>query len=93
LQAVNLLAESHLGLKDTAKAMQAYERLVAMEPAGNDLRLAGLAQLAYHYEQEKDFQKALRIYEKIAVSGGKAEWVQAAKQRVDVLTQAQNQVP
>jgi TolA-binding protein len=93
LQAVNLLAESFLGLKDADKAMKAYERLVAMEPASNDLRLAGLAQLAYHDEQSKDFAKALSIYEKIAVSGGKAEWVEAAKQRVEVLTRAMNQVP
>jgi TolA-binding protein len=93
LQAVNLLAECWLGLKMEPKAMETYERLVAMDPSGHDLRLTGLAQLAYHYEQAKDFSKALRIYEKMAISGGKAEWVQAAKQRVDALTEAMNQVP
>jgi len=93
LQAVNLLAECYMGLKDQPKAMEAYEKLVAMEPASHDLRLTGLAQLAYMYEQKSDFQQALRIYEKIAVSGGKPEWVEAAKQRVQALTEAANQVP
>lgn len=93
LQAVNLLAECYAGLKQTPKAMQTYEKLVAMDPAGSDLRLAGLAQLAYHYEQTQDFQKALRVYEKIAVSGGKKEWTDAAAQRVEYLTQSLNQMP
>jgi TolA-binding protein len=93
LQAVNLLAECHMGLKAVPKAMQTYERLVAMDPADHDLRLAGLAQLAYHYEQTQQFQKALRVYEKIAVSGGKADWTKAAAQRVEYLTQTLNQMP
>lgn len=93
LQAVNLLAECYAGLKQTPRAMQTYERLVAMDPAGHDMRLAGLAQLAYHYEQTQEFQKALRVYEKIAVSGGKGEWTQAAAQRVEYLTQSLNQMP
>jgi TolA-binding protein len=93
LQAVNLMAECWLGLKNTPKALESYERLVSMDPASHDLRLTGLAQLAYQYEQLKEFPKALNIYEKIAVSGGRGEWVQAARQRVDALTQAMNQVP
>ena len=93
LQAVNLLAECYGGMKQVPKSMQTYERLVAMDPADSDLRLAGLAQLAYYYEQTQQFQKALRVYEKIAVSGGKKEWTQAAAQRVEYLTQSLNQMP
>jgi hypothetical protein len=73
--------------------MDAYEKLVSMEPVSAELRLTGLAQLAYMFEQKSDFPSALRIYEKIAVSGGKPEWVEAAKQRVQSLTEAANQVP
>lgn len=93
LQAVNLLAESYKVTGKQADAIKTYEKLVGVEPASSDLRLAGLAQLAYLYEQKKEFQNAIRIYEKIAVSQGKAEWVDAAKQRMDALVASLNQMP
>jgi hypothetical protein len=64
-----------------------------MEPAANDARLAGLAQLAYLYEQRKAFGQAVRVYEKIAVSDGKPEWVKAAQARVSALQQTMNPIP
>jgi len=93
LQTVNLLAESYKAAGNVPKAMQTYEKLVGMEPASSDLRLAGLAQLAFLYEEKKQLDKAMRVYEKITVSDGKAEWVKAAKDRVDALNKNLNAVP
>jgi|GEM_PF-3288052 len=93
LQAVNLLAECYRQLNKMTDAKKTYEMLVGLGPASNDLRVAGLAQLAYLYEQDKDFQKALRVYEKISASGGKKEWVKAAQQRMEVLTKNLNALP
>jgi tetratricopeptide (TPR) repeat protein len=93
LQAINFLAESQKAANRPADAIQTYERLVGAEPASGDLRLSGLAQLAYMYEQKKEIEKAIRIYEKIAISEGKAEWVKAAQDRMAQLTSVVNAVP
>jgi len=93
LQSVNFLGECYNATGNQAKAIRTYEKLVGMGPAESDIRLAGLAQLAYLYEQKKMFNEAIQIYEKIAVSGGKKEWTKAAKERVQALTQLQNAKP
>jgi TolA-binding protein len=93
LQAINLLGESFKAAGKNREAIRAYERLVSAEPASHDLRLGGLAQLAYIYEQEKELQKAIKVYEKIAVSEGRKDWTSAAQQRIDVLATTINQLP
>lgn len=89
IQAVNFLAECYNATGGKDKAIVTYSKLIAMEPANNDARLAGLAQLAYLYEQKKSYAQAVKVYEKIAVSEGKKEWVKAAKERIQTLSQAQ----
>lgn len=93
LQVINLLAESYRGMGRAADAIRTYEKLISVEPPSEDLRLAGLAQLAYLYEQKKDIEKAIRIYEKIAVSEGKQEWVKAAQDRITQLAAVTNALP
>ncbi|MBV9079851.1 MAG: tetratricopeptide repeat protein [Elusimicrobia bacterium] len=85
IQATTLLAETERSRGQEATAIKVYERLISAEPASSDARLAGLAQLAYLYEQKKDLKRAVQVYEKMAVSDGKPEWVNAARQRMDVL--------
>lgn len=93
LEGINLLAECYKEGGNATAAITAYRRLIGIEPADNDLRLGGLAQLAYLYEQKKDYKNAVQIYEQISVSGGKAEWVNAAKTRVTELMALLNPAP
>ena len=65
IQATSLLAESFRARGNETQAIKTYERLIAAEPAASDLRLAGLAQLAYLLEQKKEMRRAAQIYEKI----------------------------
>ncbi len=51
LQVVNLLGGAYSSAGNKSQAIKTYEKLIGMEPAASDLRLAGLAQLAYLYEQ------------------------------------------
>lgn len=93
IQATTMLAETHRARGRDNDAIKVYERLIGAEPAGSDLRLAGLAQLAYLLEQKKDLRRAAQVYEKIAVSEGKAEWVNAARQRMDLIAKNINPAP
>ena len=93
LQAINLTGEAYQSLDKKGPAIKAYSALIGMEPVASDLRLAGLAQLAYLYEEKKDLQNAILIYEKIVVSEGKKEWVDAATGKVKALTQQLNPTP
>ncbi|OGR84314.1 MAG: hypothetical protein A2901_03140 [Elusimicrobia bacterium RIFCSPLOWO2_01_FULL_54_10] len=91
--AVNLMAECYQAAGKKSAAADAYEKLISMEPVANDARLSGLAQLAFIYETNKKIAQALAIYEKISVSGGKAEWVNAAKKRIEFLSSSLNPLP
>jgi TolA-binding protein len=93
IRAVNLLADSYRLNKNEPKAVATYEKLAALEPAKDDGRLAGLAQLAYLREQRKEIPEAIKAYELIAASDGKAEWVQAAKQKIEALSASASVVP
>jgi TolA-binding protein len=66
-------------LKD--KSVESYEHLLTMSPLNADARLLGLVQLAALYEERESWEKALSVYNAIAHSHGKAEWVKAAAKR------------
>jgi tetratricopeptide (TPR) repeat protein len=93
MQSLSLLGDCYKAAGKDREAIAAYEKLVTFEPPSNDVRLAGLAQLAYIYEQKKELNKAIGIYEKIAISEGRADWTNAAKARIDVLAKMINQLP
>lgn len=93
IQVVNLMAECYQGMGKDAQAMESYEKLVSLEPVEHNVRLAGLAQLAFMYEQKKNLNQAIRVYEKIAVSKGNKEWVTAAEARIQEISKNMNPIP
>lgn len=85
LRLTNAIAECYKDSGNPAKAMSVYQKLIGMEPVHHDFRLAGLAQLAFLYEQKKDWDGAIKVYEKIVISGGRQDWVKSAKDRIQIL--------
>ncbi len=93
IQSVNLVAECYQAMGKDAQAMESYEKLIGLEPVEHNVRLAGLAQLAFMYEQKKNMGQAIRVYEKIAVSKGNKEWVTAAEARIQEISKNINPIP
>ncbi|OGR88236.1 MAG: hypothetical protein A3J74_08205 [Elusimicrobia bacterium RIFCSPHIGHO2_02_FULL_57_9] len=77
----NQTAELYRGMGNKEKAVAYYSELIPLRPANMEERLLGLAQLAAIHEEDEAWEKALRIYNQIRISGGKTAWVQSAAKR------------
>ncbi len=77
------LAECYDGLEKGEEAVQEYKRVASTKPAADSYRLAALARLGQKYEDQARWKEAIGVYQDILSSGGKREWVEAAKERIE----------
>jgi len=76
------LAECYDKLQKGEEAIREYRKVAASQPAADSYRLAALARLGQKYEDQARWKEAIGVYQDILSSGGKREWVEAARERI-----------
>jgi len=68
------------------EAIKAFQVAIKSGKQNNYYRLSSIAQMAAIYENNGQQQKALEAYELLANSTTDAQWIEAAKERINALT-------
>ncbi len=84
-EAAYRLAQDYAASGNEAAAEAQYVSLENSPLKDNDYRLSALAKLADIYEKRKDYLKAAAVYDDLAKSSNKPEWVAAARSRAQAL--------
>ena len=79
------MAECYDKMEKGGEAIAEYKIVASTEPSADPYRLAALARLGQKYEDQARWKEAVGVYQDIISSGGKREWVEAAKERIEVI--------
>lgn len=72
-------------LKMPNQEREIYEKLRAMGPKNNEIRLTGMVTLAEIYQETGKIEDSISVYEDIASNAANQEWRQAALERAKIL--------
>lgn len=85
LEANYRLGMYYLSIDDIARAERVFRTAVNPNGGDNYYRLSALAQLAAIYENQDEQQKAISTYELLSNSTNEERWIDAARERINIL--------
>jgi TolA-binding protein len=85
LEATYRMGEIYTAMNRPDEAMNSWEKLRTLKPAGNAFRLQGLIKLGEAYEKASDLQRAVAVYEDLARNAPQKEVARSAALRAQML--------